>query len=177
MYMLCALPHLAENCDSFVLVEEPHNDTNILFLKRWIEVQLRIVHTAPVASFLFVFLSTPLPSSPLPDPSFPSLYLSLFLLLSSHLYSTIPPLFYALNTLMSPTSLLLPLPLLFLILPLLHLNLSQWDLRIICETPGDQLLLLLTIVTIVGSVVEFVVLCAKVFHRLVMWVCMCTLFV
>ena len=161
---VCVLPHLAENIDGFVLIEEPHDDTNILLLKSKIEVQ-QYNSTYNSSSYLPPLL----PSSPhpfLPDISFPSFQLPLFPLpnqpslpLSSLLFSSLcaPPI--PLSSTNSP-----------------YLNLSQWDLGIICETSGDQFLLLI-ILTTVGGVVESVVLGAKLFHRLVMRVCKYKLFV
>lgn len=152
---VCVLPHLAENIDGFVLIEEPHDDTNILLLKSKIEVQQYIQ--------LSYLLPPLLPSSPhpfLPDFSFFCLATSL-----PPTQTSLP-----LSSLLFSSSCAPPIPLLYTNSFSPYLNLSQWNLRIICETPGDQFLPLI-ILTIVGGVVESVVLCTEVFHRLVMRVC------
>ena len=155
---VCVLPHLAENIDGFVLIEEPHDDTNILLLKSKIEVQ-QYIQLMQLLTSSPSLLPTPLPSRHLLSffpatslpPSYPTNHPSPCLLYCS------PPYVLPLLSTNSP-----------------YLNLSQWDLRIICETSGDQFLLLIILTT---GVVESVVLGAKVFYRLVMRVCKYKLFV
>ena len=58
---VCVLPHLAENIDGFVLIEEPHDDTNILLLKSKIEVQ-QYIQLMQLLTSSPSLLPTPLPS-------------------------------------------------------------------------------------------------------------------
>lgn len=97
---VCVLPHLAENIDGFVLIEEPHDDTNILLLKSKIEVQQYIQ--------LSYLLPPLLPSSPHP-------FLASRLLLSFCLATSLPPTQTSLplSSLLFSSSCAPPIPLLY----------------------------------------------------------------
>lgn len=85
---VCVLPHLAENIDGFVLIEEPHDDTNILLLKSKIEAQ-QYIQLMQLLTSSPSLLPTPLPSrhllSSLP-PSYPTNHSSPCLLYCSPPY-------------------------------------------------------------------------------------------